>query len=54
MHDIPYVKSNKLGPEIVSSMARVAQEVRNIFDDSWKRIPLGIQVKVQILSGFKN
>jgi predicted TIM-barrel enzyme len=46
MHDIPYVKSDKLGPEITSSMARVACEVKNILG---KRFPTGIQVFSKII-----
>ncbi|KAG5679417.1 hypothetical protein PVAND_008984 [Polypedilum vanderplanki] len=41
MHDIPYVKSDKFGPEIVSSMTAAAIEVKNLCDS---KIPIGIQV----------
>lgn len=40
MHDIPYIKSNKFGPEIVASMATVASEVKRIC----KLLPCGVQV----------
>ncbi|GAB0093165.1 uncharacterized protein DMENIID0001_082370 [Sergentomyia squamirostris] len=38
MHDIPYVRNP--GPEIISSVTRVACEVRNIL----RNIPIGIQI----------
>lgn len=41
MHDIPYVKSNKFGPEIVAGMTTVAVEVQKILK---QKIPVGIQV----------
>lgn len=40
MHDIPYVKSKELGPEIVSVMTRIATEVKKVIP----HIPCGIQV----------
>ena len=40
MHDIPYVKQDSLGPEIVSVMTRVAVEVRKTFPPNF---PLGVQ-----------
>jgi len=41
MHDIPYVKSNLIGPEIVSAMTRICSDVkRNLASD----IPCGLQV----------
>jgi membrane complex biogenesis BtpA family protein len=40
MHDIPYVKSNKFGPETVAAMTSIASEVKQIT----KNLPIGIQV----------
>lgn len=39
MHDIPYIKSTQLGPEVISSMTAAAIEVRKIL-----KCPIGIQV----------
>lgn len=44
MHDIPYVKSSKFGPEVVAAMTRVAVEVQNVLHQSKSDIPVGIQV----------
>lgn len=44
MHDIPYVKSSKFGPEIVAAMTRVAVEVQGVLHQSKSKIPVGIQV----------
>jgi uncharacterized protein len=41
MHDIPYVKSDKFGPEIVAGMTAVTGEVQKILNH---KIPIGIQV----------
>lgn len=41
MHDLPYVKQQQLGPEIVACMTRVAQAVRSIIP---KQMPCGVQV----------
>ncbi|XP_014276359.1 uncharacterized protein F13E9.13, mitochondrial isoform X2 [Halyomorpha halys] len=40
MHDIPYVRSKELGPEIVSAMTRVTTEVKKVIP----HIPCGIQI----------
>jgi len=41
MHDIPYVKSSMIGPEIVSTMTRICCDIkRNLSSD----IPCGLQV----------
>lgn len=39
MHDIPYIKSSKLGPEITASITAAAIEVKNIL-----KCPIGVQV----------
>ncbi|KAK6627327.1 hypothetical protein RUM44_009804 [Polyplax serrata] len=44
MHDVPYVQSNLMGPEIVSSMTRICTEVR-------KMLPSHIKCGIQILAG---
>lgn len=41
MHDIPYIRSSKFGPEVVAGMTAVASEVQQIIG---KTIPVGIQV----------
>lgn len=41
MHDIPYVRSSKFGPEIVASMTAVASEVQRVIKG---KIPMGVQV----------
>lgn len=41
MHDIPYVKSDKFGPETVAGMTAVATEVQKILNH---KVPVGIQV----------
>jgi membrane complex biogenesis BtpA family protein len=41
MHDIPYVKSTKFGPEVVASMTSAALEVKKLCRAN---IPVGIQV----------
>lgn len=50
MHDVPYVKSNELGPETVSFMTRICAEVRKILPNT---VPCGVQVN-NISSLFKN
>lgn len=40
MHDIPYVQSEHIGPEIIASMTRVSGEVKRILPTT----PCGIQV----------
>lgn len=44
MHDIPYVKSNKFGPEVTAAMTSVTKEIQNVLAESKRRIPIGIQV----------
>merc|ERR1712183_717379 len=39
MHDIPYIKSPNIGPEIVASMSSLATMLRAKFD-----IPIGVQI----------
>lgn len=41
MHDRPYLRGSKIGPETVSAMTRVCLAVRQVVGDSF---PLGIQV----------
>ncbi|KAG1673134.1 hypothetical protein GQR58_015676 [Nymphon striatum] len=41
MHDIPYVTSVNIGPEIVSCMTKVAVEVKKVVPPT---IPMGIQI----------
>lgn len=41
MHDIPYVKSSKFGPEVVASMTAVATEVQKVLR---QKIPVGVQI----------
>lgn len=41
MHDLPYVQSDKFGPETVAAMTRLAMEMRQIIPD---KTPCGIQV----------
>ncbi len=40
MHDVPYVKSTEVGPEVVASMTRACCELRKIVEDK----PIGIQI----------
>lgn len=40
MNDIPYIKADQIGPEIVASMATVAKEVRRIYPS----LPIGVQI----------
>lgn len=42
MHDVPYIKSEKIGPEVVSAMTRVTMEVKKVFGD--RKIPFGLQI----------
>lgn len=44
MHDIPYIKSSKFGPEVVASMTAVTGEIQQIICQSKKKIPVGVQV----------
>lgn len=44
MHDVPYVKSNRLGPETVAVMSRVTLEVKQIFLAARKPVPFGLQI----------
>lgn len=39
MHDIPYIKSDKIGPEIIASMTAAAVEIRRL-----SKLPIGLQV----------
>lgn len=41
MHDIPYVQNENIGPEVIASMARVSQEIKQILPTT---IPCGLQV----------
>ncbi|KAL1130987.1 hypothetical protein AAG570_012228 [Ranatra chinensis] len=41
MHDIPYVRSRDIGPEIVSSMTKICSEVRKLMP---AKTPCGVQV----------
>lgn len=41
MHDIPYIKSSKFGPEVVASMTAVASQVQKVLRN---KIPVGVQV----------
>lgn len=40
MHDVPYLRSDKVGPEVTGCMARVASEVRRVTKD----MILGVQI----------
>lgn len=40
MHDIPYVQSDAIGPEVIASMTRIAAEVKQIASTT----PCGIQI----------
>ena len=40
MKDIPYVKADQIGPEIVASMTAVAKEVRR----NHPSLPIGLQI----------
>lgn len=40
MHDIPYVQADKLGPETVACMSRIATEIRKLVP----KLPMGIQI----------
>jgi membrane complex biogenesis BtpA family protein len=44
MHDIPYIKSNKFGPEIVATMTTAALEVKKLCYRKKRNFPIGIQV----------
>lgn len=44
MHDIPYIQSKDLGPEITASMTRLCTEIRKI-------LPSKIKCGVQVLAG---
>lgn len=44
MNDIPYIKSNKFGPEIVATMTTAALEVKKLCYRSKSNFPIGIQV----------
>lgn len=46
MHDIPYMLSSKFGPEIVASIASLTLEIKRVFENSKKMIPIGIQVNI--------
>lgn len=41
MHDIPYIKSSKFGPEVVASVSAATREVQSVLK---RKIPVGIQV----------
>lgn len=40
MHDIPYLHTQDVGPEVVSVMTRACASVRQVFDSG----PVGVQV----------
>lgn len=44
MHDIPYVKSSKFGPEVVASMTAVTSAIQQVLKSEKKNFPVGIQV----------
>lgn len=44
MHDIPYIKSSRFGPELVASMTAVASAIQQVLKSEQKNIPVGIQV----------
>lgn len=44
MHDIPYIKCSKFGPEVVASMTAVTAEVQRVLKKSKRVIPVGVQV----------
>lgn len=44
MHDIPYIKSARFGPEIVAAMTAATIEIKKIIEQSNQNIPLGVQV----------
>lgn len=41
MHDIPYIKSSKFGPDVVASMTASIKEIKSVFK---RKIPVGVQV----------
>ncbi|CAG9767503.1 unnamed protein product [Ceutorhynchus assimilis] len=41
MHDVPYIQSQKFGPEITATMTRICTEIQKI---TQKSVPCGIQV----------
>lgn len=47
MHDIPYIQSKYMGPEVTASMTRICTEVRKI-------LPSKIKCGVQVLAGGNN
>ena len=40
MHDIPYMHTHEVGPEVVSAMTRACSRVRHVFDTG----PVGVQI----------
>ena len=40
MHDIPYIQSSQMGPEVTSVMSIVCHEVKKVFSCG----PVGVQV----------
>ena len=40
MHDIPYMQSSEIGPEVTSTMSVVCHEVKKIFPHA----PVGVQI----------
>lgn len=40
MHDVPYLHSEKVGPEIVAAMTRISSQVRDLLPS----MPLGVQI----------
>ena len=40
MHDIPYLHTKEVGPEITAAMAVVASKVKEVFNEK----PVGIQI----------
>lgn len=41
MHDVPYIQDKSLGPEIISSMTRIATEIKKVLNPG---TPCGVQV----------
>jgi len=47
MHDVPYVKSSLIGPEIVSAMTRICSDVK-------RNLPSDVPCGLQVLAGGNN
>ena len=41
MHDVPYVQSKSVGPEIIASMTKICSEIKNILP---RHMTCGVQV----------